>query len=161
MRLEKVPLLDPISSTKVANVGRQEPAKVEPISPMHSSFTGTRRKQIVPMIVGLLLCSSLSFVWNMWFLNHPYSYYDPFIRPLGGSPFLPAPISILFACIVALHVFFGAKFGPWTGCIVALGDLLGDYISGYLTAFSIRIGTFWYWYVILALIGFLSGLAYI
>jgi len=65
---------------------------------------------------------------------------------------LPATSNVSFRPAIVIPLFFGAVFGPWVGLFAGgIGNLLGDYISGY--------GVFWNWDVGNALIGFIAGLA--
>ena len=66
--------------------------------------------------------------------------------------------NILRGLIIIVPFFFATKFGPWVGlaCIL-LGALIGDYFSQAISFFFLT----WYDYVSLALLGFLSGLAFL
>ncbi|MBX5451311.1 ECF transporter S component [Thermogemmatispora sp.] len=64
---------------------------------------------------------------------------------------LPSAGNVSFRPAIVIPLFFGAVFGPWVGFFSGgVGNLLGDYISGY--------GVFWNWDVGNALIGFIAGL---
>jgi len=46
---------------------------------------------------------------------------------IGGSRYVPNLYSILLSLTFAIFWFFGAKFGPWVGLVIALaGSLLAD-----------------------------------
>lgn len=65
---------------------------------------------------------------------------------------LPATGNVSLRPAIVIPLFFGAVFGPWVGLFTGgVGNLLGDYISGY--------GVYWNWDVGNALIGFIAGLA--
>jgi energy-coupling factor transport system substrate-specific component len=88
-------------------------------------------RQIVYMALGAALYGGLSWATNALQL------------PSAGN------VSLRPAIVIPL--FFGAVFGPWVGLFTGgIGNLLGDYVSGY--------GVFWNWDVGNALIGFIAGL---
>ena len=89
-------------------------------------------RQIVFMALGAALYGGLSYVTNV--LQLPSA---------GNVSFRPA---------IVIPLFFGAVFGPWVGLFVGgVGNLIGDYISGY--------GVYWNWDIGNGLIGFVAGLA--
>jgi energy-coupling factor transport system substrate-specific component len=89
-------------------------------------------RQIVYMALGAALYGGLSWVTNV-------------IQ-------LPSAGNVSFRPAIVIPLFFGAVFGPWVGLFVGgVGNLIGDYISGY--------GVYWNWDVGNALIGFIAGLA--
>src|SRR5262249_19227500 len=150
---------DQVAATgNITSTEKMEYARTEPVSLRKSTNGGTQRKWIVTMVVGLFLCSTLDFFLTKLFIALANSN---FFRSLGETPFLPllpSPASILMGCVLVLPIFFfGTKFGPWTGCVAALGVFLSDLASGYFAQF--HMGTFWYWYVIFVFFGAFSGLA--
>lgn len=89
-------------------------------------------RQIVYMALGAALYGGLSYLTNI--LQIP-----------GAS-------NVSFRPAIVIPLFFGAVFGPWVGLFTGgIGNLIGDYISGY--------GVFWNWDVGNGLIGFIAGLA--
>jgi energy-coupling factor transport system substrate-specific component len=89
-------------------------------------------RQIVYMALGAALYGGLSWLTNALQL------------PSAGN------VSLRPAIVIPL--FFGAVFGPWVGLFSGgIGNLLGDYVSGY--------GVYWNWDVGNALLGFIAGLA--
>ena len=89
-------------------------------------------RQIVFMALGAALYGGLSWVTNI--IQIPSA---------GNVSFRPA---------IVIPLFFGAVFGPWVGLFTGgIGNLLGDYISGY--------GIYWNWDIGNGLIGFIAGLA--
>lgn len=89
-------------------------------------------RQIVYMALGAALYGGLSYLTNI--LQIP-----------GAS-------NVSFRPAIVIPLFFGAAFGPWVGLFTGgIGNLIGDYISGY--------GVFWNWDVGNGLIGFIAGLA--
>lgn len=90
--------------------------------------------QIVYMALGAALYGGLSWLTN--------------------SLQLPSAGNVSFRPAIVIPLFFGAVFGPWVGLFSGgVGNLIGDYISGY--------GVFWNWDVGNALVGFVAGLAII
>jgi len=88
-------------------------------------------RQIVYMALGAALYGGLSWATNALQL------------PSAGN------VSLRPAIVIPL--FFGTVFGPWVGLFTGgIGNLLGDYVSGY--------GVFWNWDVGNALLGFIAGL---
>src|SRR5207248_11126095 len=66
--------------------------------------------------------------------------------------------TILIGLTLVVPVFFATQFGPWVGLVTALpGALIGDYFSKVISVFSFP----WYGYAGLAVLGFLSGLAFL
>lgn len=97
-----------------------------------SKVWGIGVRQIVFMALGAALYGGLSYVTNI--LQLPSA---------GNVSFRPA---------IVIPLFFGAVFGPWVGLFVGgVGNLFGDYISGY--------GVYWNWDIGNGLIGFVAGLA--
>src|SRR5438105_10952518 len=89
-------------------------------------------RQIVYMALGAALYGGLSYLTN-------------FIQ-------LPSAGNVSFRPAIVIPLFFGVVFGPWVGLFIGgVGNLIGDYISGY--------GVFWNWDVGNGLIGFIAGLA--
>ena len=68
--------------------------------------------------------------------------------------------NILLGLIVVVPLFFATKFGPWVGlaCIL-LGTLIGDSFLKPLPLPTSALS--WYYFASLALLGFLSGLAFL
>src|SRR5439155_24375146 len=89
-------------------------------------------RQIVYMALGAALYGGLSYLTN-------------FIQ-------LPSAGNVSFRPAIVIPLFFGADLGPWVGLFTGgIGNLIGDYISGY--------GVFWNLDVGNGLIGFIAGLA--
>lgn len=89
-------------------------------------------RQVVYMALGAALYGGLSYLTNV-------------IQ-------LPSAGNVSFRPAIVIPLFFGAVFGPWVGLFTGgIGNLIGDYISGY--------GVYWNWDVGNALIGFIAGLA--
>lgn len=89
-------------------------------------------RQIVYMALGAALYGGLSYLTNILQL--------------------PATSNVSFRPAIVIPLFFGAVFGPWVGLFTgAVGNLIGDYVSGY--------GVYWNWDLGNGLIGFVAGLA--
>jgi energy-coupling factor transport system substrate-specific component len=97
-----------------------------------SRVWGIDVRKIVYMALGAALYGGLSWVTNI-------------IQ-------LPSAGNVSFRPAIVIPLFFGAVFGPWVGLFVGgIGNLIGDYISGY--------GVYWNWDIGNGLIGFIAGLA--
>jgi energy-coupling factor transport system substrate-specific component len=97
-----------------------------------SRVWGIGVRQIVYMALGAALYGGLSWVTNI-------------IQ-------LPSAGNVSFRPAIVIPLFFGAVFGPWVGLFTGgVGNLIGDYISGY--------GVYWNWDIGNGLIGFIAGLA--
>lgn len=89
-------------------------------------------RQVVYMALGAALYGGLSYLTNILQL--------------------PGASNVSFRPAIVIPLFFGAVFGPWVGLFTGgIGNLIGDYISGY--------GVFWNWDVGNGLVGFIAGLA--
>lgn len=121
--------------TNRASTQYEDAASFEKLSrpqSLASRVWGIGVRQIVFMALGAALYGGLSYVTNI--LQLPSA---------GNVSFRPA---------IVIPLFFGAVFGPWVGLFVGgVGNLIGDYISGY--------GVFWNWDIGNGLIGFVAGLA--
>jgi energy-coupling factor transport system substrate-specific component len=96
-----------------------------------SKVWGIGVRQIVYMALGAALYGGLSYLTNILQL--------------------PATSNVSFRPGIVIPLFFGAVFGPWVGLFSGgVGNLIGDYISGY--------GVYWNWDIGNALIGFVAGL---
>lgn len=97
-----------------------------------SRIWGVGVRQIVYMALGAALYGGLSWLTN--------------ILQIPGST------NVSFRPAIVIPLFFGAVFGPWVGLFAGgLGNLMGDYISGY--------GVYPLWDIGNGLIGFIAGLA--
>src|SRR5579859_5383360 len=89
-------------------------------------------RQVVFMALGAALYGGLSYLTNILQL--------------------PATSNVSFRPAIVIPLFFGVVFGPWVGLFTgAVGNFLGDYISGY--------GVYWNWDVGNGIIGLIAGLA--
>src|SRR5205823_425303 len=83
--------------------------------------------------------------------NGDYSLFNPLFLNMSLA-------TILLGLTLVVPFFFATQFGPWVGLVTALpGALIGDYFSKVISVFSFP----WYGYAGLAVLGFLSGLAFL
>ncbi|HMC99329.1 MAG TPA: ECF transporter S component, partial [Ferruginibacter sp.] len=83
--------------------------------------------------------------------HEDYTLFNPLFLNISWA-------NILLGLVVVIPLLFATKFGPWVGlaCFL-LGSLIADSFSQARTDFEIP----WYTYASLALLGFLSGLAFL
>jgi len=101
--------------------------------------------------------STVARVWNISAVR--YIVYAALGAALyGGLSYLtnviqlPSAGNVSFRPGIVIPLLFGVLFGPWVGLFAGgIGNLLGDWISGY--------GVYWNWDVGNALIGLIAGLA--
>lgn len=115
------------------------------------------RKQIIAAIAGIVIYAIVSFIVGNVLLNAQASHnnlLNAIIPSQSSNAYVVSWEHFLVGLFIFIPCFFGAKFGPFTGVVVAvLGALLGDTISQFLPA--------WSWFVGFAVLGFLPGLAYV
>lgn len=100
-----------------------------------------------------------SLAAKMWGISVRHIVYMALGAALyGGLSYLtnilqiPGASNVSFRPAIVIPLFFGVVFGPWVGLFTGgIGNLIGDYISGY--------GVFWNWDVGNGLVGFIAGLA--
>src|SRR5438477_12313198 len=99
---------------------------------LNSKVWSINVRHVVLMALGAALYAGLSYITN--------------------TLQLPGATNVSFRPAIVIPLFFGVVFGPWVGLFTGgVGNLIGDYISGY--------GVFWNWDVGNGLIGFIAGLA--
>jgi len=118
---------------------------------------GLGKKQLIAMAIGTALYSLLVYFVDGPLAADYHGSYTLFNTLFPGSLYL-SWANILLGLIVVVPFFFATKFGPWVGlaCFL-LGALIGDAFSGATTDFPLS----WYDFAGQALLGFLSGLAFI
>ena len=118
---------------------------------------GLGKRQLIAMVIGIVVYSVVDYLIAALLVANYHGDYTLFNPLFPGGLYLTWA-NILIGLIVIIPVFFATKFGPWVGlaCIV-LGSLIGDAFSQAITSFGIP----WYEYASLALLGFLSGLAFL
>ncbi|HJT56479.1 MAG TPA: protein kinase [Ktedonobacteraceae bacterium] len=115
-------------------------------------------RQIIAMIVGTALFTLAGYVVDSLIVHSTdQSIYNPIFPTLSGLIFnFLNPASLLGGLTLVIPLFFGVEFGPWVGLVVALsGGWLADTISNYRTSLGVQ----WYWYLAIAVLGLVAGLA--
>jgi len=118
---------------------------------------GLGKRQMIAMVIGIVMWSVVDYLIAALLVANYHGDYTLFNPLFSGGLYL-SWANILIGLIFVVPLFFATKFGPWVGlaCIV-LGALIGDSLSHAITDFGIP----WYAYTNLALLGFLSGLAFL
>ena len=113
------------------------------------------KRQVVAMLVGTAIYGVVNYAFDL--LVNSASSNAPLFNPIiGGSEYSPNLIGILGGLTLTIFFFFGAEFGPWVGLVSGfVGGLLADLLSRSLFIYSIP----WYYYAMLAILGFFPGLA--
>lgn len=76
--------------------------------------------------VGTLIYLVVEFLIDVLIGNLPPAAFNA----LGNLSFLPSLIGLIFGASLIVPLFFGARYGPWVGLIVAfVGVLLGDWFA--------------------------------
>jgi serine/threonine protein kinase len=134
--------------------GSRSPSQLSTLAPEQPE-SGWRigKQQFVAMIIGVLIYGGITFA--LYRLSASTSSNNFWITSIGNSAFLPSPLGILVGLASAIPLFFGARYGPWTGLVVSL-------VSSWLgTYFSPNAGFIWELLLAAALIGFIAGLAFL
>lgn len=116
-------------------------------------------QQIVAMIVGTAIFGIVSYALDSLFISTANSSVlsNSIFPSLSGTLFnYISTGNLLIGLTFIIPLFFAVEFGPWVGLVVAAGGaLLADSISTYMSYFGVH----WYWYLGIAVLGFVSGLA--
>ena len=116
-------------------------------------------QQIVAMVVGTAIFGIVSYALDSLFIHTANSSVlsNSIFPSLSGTLFnYISTGSLLVGLTFTIPLFFAVEFGPWVGLVVAAGGaLLADSISTYMSYFGVQ----WYWYLGIAVLGFVSGLA--
>jgi hypothetical protein len=135
----------------------QRPAQQVPAGKVKVWGIGLR--QIVAMIVGTALFAIVGYAVDSLFVHSTSSstLFNPIFPTLPGTFFgFLNPANLLAGLTFVVPLFFGVEFGPWVGLVVAVGaGWLADTISNYRTYSGLQ----WYWYLAIAVLGFVAGLA--
>ncbi len=118
---------------------------------------GLGKRQMIAMVIGIVIYSVLIYFIDGSLAANFHGSYTLFDTLFPNGLYM-SWANILLGLIIVVPLFFATKFGPWVGlaCIL-LGSLIGDYFSQALTNFPLS----WYDFAGLALLGFLSGLAFL
>lgn len=135
----------------------QEQVKV-PQSTVQKIMGTKRLRQGILTLIGMAIYTAANFVVGNLIVSAQYSgqsFILNAIIPLQSSnAYVVRWGYFLIGLFFFIPCFFGAKFGPLVGLVVAFtGALLGDASSQLVTA--------WYEFAGFAALGFISGLAYI
>lgn len=136
----------------------QQPA-VFPMSGKKENGWTLGKWHLLSMGVGTLIYFLLELALNKLVLGLDTATVmkDVVLNPIGGSFYLPSVVGLLYGLINLVPLFFGARFGPWVGLVVALGVLPADILtSGWPTY-----GIFWASYLFWPLLGFIPGIAFV
>jgi serine/threonine protein kinase len=108
---------------------------------------GIGERQIIAMFIGIVIYSVVDLLADALLVSGTNGQLDMNLA------------TILFGLTFVVPLFFATKFGPWVGFVVALlGWLIGDYLAS-IANFGLPFP--WYSYASVALLGFLSGLAFL
>jgi len=118
---------------------------------------GLGKRQLIAMGIGIVIYSIVDYLIDKSLVANYHGDYTLW-NPLFSGGLYMSWATILYGLVVVVPLLFATKFGPWVGlaCIV-LGSLIADSFSQAMT----DIGIPWYQYAGLALLGFLSGLAFL
>ncbi|HEX6482096.1 MAG TPA: protein kinase [Ktedonobacteraceae bacterium] len=134
-----------------------QPAQVAPARKVKVWSIGLQ--QIVAMIVGTAIFGIVSYALDSLFISTANSSVlsNSIFPSLSGTLFnYISTGNLLIGLTFIIPLFFAVEFGPWVGLVVAAGGaLLADSISTYMSYFGVH----WYWYLGIAVLGFVSGLA--
>jgi serine/threonine protein kinase len=115
---------------------------------------GLGKRQMIALVVGIVTYSVVDYLILQLLVasyHGDYTLFNPLFLNISWA-------NILLGLVVVVPLLFATKFGPWVGlaCFL-LGSLIADSFSQARTDFEIP----WYTYASLALLGFLSGLAFL
>ncbi len=110
--------------------------------------------QLIAVVVGVVIYAIVSALFGFFDLNAQASFNPAILNPIfSGLQGGPLWIDTLLGLGLVIPCFFGARFGPWVGAVVAVvGTLIGDLISRFLP--------YGYWFAGMAALGFIAGLAF-
>ncbi len=114
------------------------------------------KRQIIAMVIGIVICSVVNYLIAVLLVSNYHGGYE-----LWSTNFFIMGANILLGLIVVVPLFFATKFGPLVGLVCVLpGALSGYYLSQNINT-SVLNPPSWYDFASLALLGFLSGLAFL
>lgn len=105
-------------------------------------------------ILGIVLYTLLSLILGLWLSQTQTPVFSHVFPDLNGGP---AWADLILSLIYFLPFYFGARFGPWVGLIVAL---IGALPVDFLVYSAPNWYSYWYWFVGSAALGFIPGLAF-
>src|SRR5579875_1637531 len=137
----------------------QGPAQQSPTRKV--KIWGIGLRQVIAMSIGTALFTSAGYAIDTLVVHAAASSSSTLFNPIFpsvSSSFLGylSLGGLLTGLIFVIPLFFAVEFGPWVGVIVAAaGNWLADTISTYRDYFGVQ----WYWYVAIAVLGFVAGLS--
>jgi uncharacterized membrane protein len=131
----------------------QEKLVASPYTSEEVKAWGIGKQQLLAMLIGTAIYGFVTYLVDILYVSDPNGTSPLF------SPFFNTNLANVLSSLTFIVLFFFAtKFGPWTGLVCALfGALIGDSLSKAISVFAFP----WYDYVIVALVGFTSGLAFL
>lgn len=119
---------------------------------------GIGLRQIIAMIVGTALFAIAGYAVDSLIVRSPnQAIYNPIFPALPEAIFgFLNPANLLAGLTFVIPLFFAVEFGPWVGLVVALG---GGWLADTISNFRNIEGVQWYWYLAIAVLGFVAGLA--
>jgi serine/threonine protein kinase/uncharacterized membrane protein len=117
-----------------------------------------RMRQGIATLIGIAIYTVVNFVLGNLILSAQYSgtsfLLNAIIPSQSSNAYVVRWGYFFIGFFFFIPCFFGVKFGPLAGLIVAvLGAYLGDLIAHFIPS--------WYWFAGFAVLGFISGLAHI
>jgi serine/threonine protein kinase len=176
LHVESISVSSPTSETSPGRIGWQQIMTV-----VKGDGWKIGRRQIIALIAGALICTGLEgiYAWQYlyWLSVLPLEMLAPsnfMIYPMGNVSFLPSLANILSSLVLAVPLFYSARYGPWTGMVVMLVEAnFGGNIYSYLwyhyflppgaivsPSFSFTLDP-WYGLVEEALVGWIAGLVFL
>ncbi|HZU70098.1 MAG TPA: protein kinase [Ktedonobacteraceae bacterium] len=137
----------------------QRPTRQSPAQKVKIWSIGLR--QVIAMLIGTALFTVAGYAIDTLYVHTGSSssstLFNPIFPSLSGSFLGYLTLGgLLNGLIFVIPLFFAVEFGPWVGIIVAAGgSWLADTISTYRDYFGLQ----WYWYVAIAVLGFVAGLS--
>ncbi len=115
------------------------------------------KRQIIAMVIGIVICSVVNYLIAALLVSNYHGGYELW----STNFFNMRGANILLGLIVVVPLLFATKFGPWVGLACGLpGVLIGYYLSQNISTADLP-SPDWYDFASLALLGFLSGLAFL
>jgi serine/threonine protein kinase len=116
---------------------------------------GLGKRQLIAMVIGIVVYSVVNYLIAQLLVSNYHGGNE-----LWSSNFISGT-NILIGLIAVVPLLFATKFGPWVGLVCVLpGVLIGYYLSQNINSSTLPPPD-WYDFASLALLGFLSGLAFL
>jgi hypothetical protein len=118
---------------------------------------GLEKRQFIAMAIGVGIYSAVNLLIAMLLAYNYHTGYELW----GPTFFIISWANILIGLCTAVPLFFATKFGPWVGLVCVLPSALMSYYLSQNISSSTLPALSWYDFASLALLGFLSGLAFL